>query len=63
MTPHMVHLIAQEIRAFRAMLTKEQDWLAGQPASEVRVERFRRIQFWRMVLKFGEDRLAKSVAE
>lgn len=63
MTPAMVHRIAQEIRYFRAMLTKEQEWVAAQPLTDSHVESFRRIRFWRMVLKFGEERLANSVYE
>ena len=63
MTPATVHRIAQEIRYFRGLLAKEYEWVESQPLTDSQVELFRRIRFWRMVLKFGEERLANSVHE
>jgi hypothetical protein len=52
-----VHLIAQEIRNHRDRLTAEQTWWQNQPRSESRAEGFRRINFWREVLKIASQKL------
>jgi hypothetical protein len=57
MTPETVHLIAQEIRHQRALLTVQEAWWQQQPKTVARDEGFRRINFWRRVLKDAESRL------
>ncbi len=59
MTPHTVHLIAQEIRHFRALLTVLETWSQQQDRSDTVSETFRRINFWRGILKVAEDRLSR----
>ena len=59
MSPHTVHLIAQEIRHIRAMLTVHETWAQQQERSETVSETFRRINFWRSILKVAEDRLSR----
>lgn len=59
MTPDTVHLIAQEIRHFRALLTVEETWAQHQMRSDTISEVFRRINFWRSILKVAEDRLSR----
>jgi acyl-CoA reductase-like NAD-dependent aldehyde dehydrogenase len=54
----MVHRIAQEIRHLRALLTAHETWQQRQPTSETRAEEYRRITFWRRVLKGAEQQLA-----
>lgn len=57
MTDETVKRIAHEIRHTRALLTVEETWWQRQPAGEPRTEGFRRINFWRNVLKDAERRL------
>jgi hypothetical protein len=59
MTPDTVHHIAQEIRHFRALLTVEETWAQHQGRNETVTEVFRRINFWRAILKVAEDRLSR----
>lgn len=58
MTPAMVHRIAQEIRHLRALLTAQESWQQQQPKSPTQAEEFRRITFWRRVLKAAEQQIA-----
>lgn len=58
MTPQTVHWIAQDIRHVRAMLSVQEEWLQRQEPSESRSEQFRRITFWRRLLKVAEHQLA-----
>ena len=44
---------------FRALLTVEETWAQHQGRSETISEIFRRINFWRSVLKVAEDRLSR----
>lgn len=60
MQPLTVHRIAQEIRHSRALLTSEETWWQQQPRGETQADGFRRINFWRQVLKDAEDRLASG---
>lgn len=60
MTPDTVHRIAQEIRHIRATLTVEETWWQRQQKSATQEEGFRRINFWRRVLKDAEASLARS---
>lgn len=60
MTPDTVHWIAQEIRHKRAELTVQESWLQRQDKSVTQEEGFRRINFWRRVLKNAETDLARS---
>jgi hypothetical protein len=59
MSPHTVHLIAQEIRHFRALLTVQETWAQRQDRSDTISDMFRRINFWRGILKVAEDRLSR----
>lgn len=59
MTPHTVHRIAQEIRHLRALLTVHETQLQQVEKSAARDEEFRRITFWRGVLKSAEHQLAQ----
>jgi hypothetical protein len=58
MTPAMVHRIAQEIRHYRALLSAQETWQQRQPQSLTQAEEYRRITFWRRVLKSAEAQLA-----
>jgi len=60
MTPDTVHRLAQEIRYMRGVLAKDEEWARLQPDSETRTQLFQINEFWRAVLKFGEDRLSRS---
>ena len=60
MTPQTVHRIAQDIRHVRALLTVEETWTQAQEQSAMREEAFRRINFWRRVLKDAEHQLSRS---
>ena len=60
MTPETVHRIAQEIRHTRAFLTVEETWAQRQEKTSQRDEEFRRITFWRRVLKYAEQELART---
>jgi hypothetical protein len=57
MAPVTIHRIAQEIQHQRGLLTTEETWAQKQPASSTRDETFRRINFWRGVLKKAEQDL------
>lgn len=57
MTPETAHLLGQEIRHHRALLTVRESWLQRQPRSETQAEGFRQINFWRGILKHAEERL------
>lgn len=57
MTPATKRLIAEEIRHNRALLTVVETWWQQQPMSDQRTEQFRRINFWRNLLRDGETRL------
>ena len=59
MTPFTVHLIAQEIRHYRALLTVLETWAQQQDRCDAVSETFRRINFWRSVLKIAEDKLSR----
>lgn len=54
MTPHTVHRITQEVRQLRALLTVEETWTQSQPKTVTRDETFRRITFWRYILRLTE---------
>jgi hypothetical protein len=58
--PATVHLIAQDIRGMRGLLTAQSDWALRQPPSETRVELLRRVMFWRLILKEAEDRVSRG---
>lgn len=60
MTPETVHRIAQEIRHVRALLTVHETWTQRQEKAPMRDEEFRRITFWRRVLKHAEQELARE---
>ncbi len=60
MSPDTVHRIAQEIRHRRALLTVEEKWAQRQVPSPMREDTFRRINFWRDVLKLAEHQLAST---
>lgn len=60
MTPQTVHRIAQDMRHIRALLTVEESWWQAQEKTEAREEGFRRINFWRRVLKDAEHQLSRS---
>jgi hypothetical protein len=60
MSPYTVHRIAQEIRHRRAQLTVEEKWAQQQEPSPMREDTFRRINFWRDVLKLAEHQLAST---
>jgi hypothetical protein len=62
-SPDTVHVIAQEIRHRRALLTVDEHWWQQQPKSPTRDEGFRRINFWRRVLKEAEQQLAVGELE
>lgn len=62
MSPATVHLIAQEIRHRRALLTVEETWWQQQPKTSARDEGFRRINFWRRLLKDAEGRLSVDLS-
>lgn len=51
MTPQTVHRIAQEVRQLHAVLTLEEKWAQHQPKTITRDEIFRRITFWRYMLR------------
>jgi hypothetical protein len=57
MTPDTVHRIAQEIRHMRAFLTVQETWAQRQEKVAMRDEEFRRVNFWRRVLKHAEQEL------
>jgi len=53
-TPHTVHRITQEVRQLRALLTVEETWAQHQPKTSTRDETFRRVTFWRYILRLTE---------
>lgn len=55
--PDTVRRLEQEIRHQRALLAAEERWWQQQPASESQREGFRRINFWRNVLRDAAGRL------
>jgi len=57
MTPEMVYRIAREIEHQRGQLREEEKWLQRQPQTEHRAEEFRRIDFYRGVLKHAAAQL------
>jgi hypothetical protein len=59
MTPDTVHLLAQQIRHFRALLTVRETWAQAQPKNDTVSEEFRQINFWRRQLKRAEDDLSR----
>jgi hypothetical protein len=54
MTPHTIHRITQEVRQLRALLTVEESWAQAQPKTTTRDEVFRRVTFWRYMLRLTE---------
>lgn len=58
MTSETRHLIAKDIRLLRGVLTAQADWARAHEASEMQRELYRRVAFWRIVLKDAELRLA-----
>ena len=50
-------LIGQEIRHQQEALTAQVKWLQRQPEGVTRQEGFRRVNFWRNVLRDAEHRL------
>ena len=60
MSPYTVHLIAQEIRHFRAFLTVRETWAQQQEKCDSISETFRWINFWRRQLKRAEDELSRQ---
>jgi hypothetical protein len=54
MTPHTLHRITQEVRHLRALLTVEETWAQAQPKTVTRDETFRRVTFWRYILRLTE---------
>jgi hypothetical protein len=61
MRPETHRLIAQEIRHQQEALTAQSRWLSQQPEGPTRREGFRRLNFWRNVLRDADQRL-RSVA-
>ena len=60
MTPQTVHRVSQELQHIRGLLTTEETWAQKQPAGPARDELFRRINFWRGVLKRAEKDLVEQ---
>lgn len=58
MTPLMVRRCALEIQQLRGSLRVEQRWLQTLPKSATRDELFRRVNYWRAVMKEAERILA-----
>ena len=54
MTPQTIHRITQEVRQLRALLTVEETWVQAQPKTVTRDELFRRVTFWRYMLRLTE---------
>lgn len=52
-----------EIRAVRAHVTAEETWWQTQPVGTTRTDAFRRINFWRQVLRTAEHRLRDGRAD
>jgi hypothetical protein len=60
-TPETAHVIGQEIRHQRGLLTASERWVratSGEPR-----EGLDRISFWRDVMAYAERRLAKVVVD
>jgi hypothetical protein len=60
MTPATVHLIAQDLRFLRGMLTAREEWVEKLPSSQATIDYAQRIEFWRDFLAEVEQRLAAS---
>jgi hypothetical protein len=58
MTAETRQLIAKDIRLLRGMLTSMADWARAHPPSDMQRELYRRVAFWRIVLKDAELRMA-----
>lgn len=57
MNPHTLHWIAQDIRNQRAQLTADEKWARNHARGDLQLELFRRVNFWRAVLRDAEKRL------
>jgi len=57
MSPETIYRIAREIEHQRGMLREEEKWLQRQPQTAHRAEGFRRIDFYRGVLKHAVTQL------
>ena len=55
MTPDTVHLIAQEIRNQRAMLTAKEKWARSLEPCQARIDTFQYVNFWRRFYTQVED--------
>ena len=62
MTPHTVHLIAQEIRNWRAELTALEKWARSLESRTAQAEVFQRVNFWRRLLNKAEQDIASGRA-
>lgn len=60
MSPHTVHLIAQDIRQLRGMLTAREKWVKAMPPGEATIELSRVVEFWRDFIAEVESRLLQS---
>jgi hypothetical protein len=63
MRPETQRLIAQEIRHQQEALTAQSRWLSQQPEGPTRREGFRRVNFWRNVLRDAEGKLSAVPVE
>jgi hypothetical protein len=61
-TPDTVHLIAQEIRNWRAELTALEKWARSLESSNAKTEVFHRVNFWRKLLTKAEQDIASGRA-
>jgi len=62
MNPHTTHLIAQEIRNWRAELTAQEKWARSLDSQNARLEVFKRVNFWRKLLNQAEEEIASGKA-
>jgi hypothetical protein len=62
MNPHTTHLIAQEIRNWRAELTALEKWARSLDSQNARLEVFKRVNFWRKLLNQAEEEIASGKA-
>lgn len=58
MSPSTQRHIAQDVRLVRGLLTAHWDWMRANVPADAQRECFRRIAFWRLVLRDAELRLA-----
>lgn len=62
-TPDTIYRIAREIEHVRGLLREEEKWLQRQPQTAHRAESFRRIDFYRGVLKHAVTQLGTDDKE